>query len=411
MAQEDDCVEMDIEIESNNNLDWTTCYLEEYASLMIKTSSEEPTENKIILQKGTFWNYDVDCSPTRFFTLINGEEIYQQEEYFDSYRILSIPLEKGENEIEIIIATIPGLTANEYCLIETDGLELKPIQENYQTGIIQWNSRCYSTHDVANITVIDRDMNVDSNIPEQFQIDVWSDWLEEETEESRIIPVNVIETGNSTGVFEGLVFLGSAYDESTGHRVPVGIENVIFAKYVDYTGSDSNELEIIETTSAKILSIGDTWERWAELSSLYDIPLVYDPCLKKQMDAVGTGDDFAQLDVIYSAPLKQIESGLHIDEVICKDNLVLIKKNNGYRYCVNPDTVYSLHERGWATNANLNGASSRQCYSVPDAGLCKAAIEKYYFDSESDSCKSFTWGGCGGNIPFDTLELCQGFCK
>ncbi len=117
-AQENNCVEMDIEIESTKNLEWSTCYLEEYASLSIKTSSEESTDNKIILQKDVFWNYDSDCSPARFFTLINGEEIYQQEEYFDDYKILHVPLEKGENEVEIIIATIPGLTANEYCLSE-----------------------------------------------------------------------------------------------------------------------------------------------------------------------------------------------------------------------------------------------------------------------------------------------------
>jgi len=285
------------------------------------------------------------------------------------------------------------------------------IKENFQTGIVQWDSRCYSTYDVAHVTVIDRDMNFDSNIPDQFQITVWSDWLEEETGESRIIHVNVIETGNSTGVFESLVFLGSAYDESAGHRVPVGIDNIIFAKYLDYTVSGSDELEIIETTFGKIIFIGSTWDKWANISSLYDIPLVYDPCLKKQMDVVDIGDDFTKLDVIYPAPLKQIKSGLYIDEIICKDNLVLIKKNNGYRYCVNSDTAVSLHERGWATNANLEGASSRQCYSVPDAGMCKAAIEKYYFDWETDSCKSFMWGGCGGTVPFDTIGLCQNLCK
>lgn len=283
-------------------------------------------------------------------------------------------------------------------------------EENFQTGIVQWDSRCYSTHDAALVTMIDRDMNLDSNITDQFQITVWSDWLEEETGESKIIPVNVIETGNSTGVFESLVFFGSAYDESSGHRIPIGIENEISAKYTDYTVSDSDELEIIETTSGKILSIGGAWERWAEHSSPYDIPLVYDPCLKKQMDLVGTGDDFAQLDVVYPPPLKQIESGLHLDEIICKDHLVLIKKNNGYRYCVNSETVSFLHERGWATKANLVGESSRMCYVEPDTVSCKAAIEKYYFDGKIGTCKLFTWGGCNGKVPFDTMGMCQSLC-
>ena len=53
-AQEGNCVEMDIGIESTKSLDWSTCYLEEYSSLSIKTSSEERTDNKIILQKRCF---------------------------------------------------------------------------------------------------------------------------------------------------------------------------------------------------------------------------------------------------------------------------------------------------------------------------------------------------------------------
>lgn len=129
-AQENDCTQMDISIESTGILEWETCYLEDYASLLIKTSSEEQTDNKIILQKDVFWNYDSDCSPTRFFTLVNGEEIYQQEEYFDTYRILSVTLDKGDNEIEIIIATIPGMTANETC----PGLDNAFLKSNEVTG-------------------------------------------------------------------------------------------------------------------------------------------------------------------------------------------------------------------------------------------------------------------------------------
>ena len=39
---------------------------------------------------------------------------------------------------------------------------------------------------------------------------------------------------------------------------------------------------------------------------------------------------------------------------------------------------------------------------------CEAllSIPKFYFD-EVQECKEFTWGGCGGVVPFDTLEECQ----
>ena len=47
------------------------------------------------------------------------------------------------------------------------------------------------------------------------------------------------------------------------------------------------------------------------------------------------------------------------------------------------------------------------CDLLPDLGPCFAAIPKFYFDSETQECKEFTWGGCGGVVPFDTFDACQ----
>lgn len=47
------------------------------------------------------------------------------------------------------------------------------------------------------------------------------------------------------------------------------------------------------------------------------------------------------------------------------------------------------------------------CSLEPDAGLCKAYMPRYYYDSEEKKCKEFIWGGCGGTVPFETLEECQ----
>ncbi|MCV0409606.1 hypothetical protein [Nitrosopumilus sp.] len=299
------------------------------------------------------WHYDANP-----IILADGAEIGYDIIPDPCYSHYKIPVDEKTN-LEILYTVILTGSWQLYSPIQFDENHQcynkvfyekfpKSALNQFQTAIIQWNSRCYSTHDVATVTVIDQDMNVDPNVPDQFQITVWSDWIEEETGESKILPVNVIETGNSTGVFESLVFLGSAYDETSGHRIPVGIENTIFAKYVDYTVSSSNELKIIETTSAKILSIGGSWERWEEFSSLYDIPLVYDPCLKKQMDLVGTGDEFAQLDIFYPAPLKQIESGLFVDEIICKDGLtMLLSPKDSRPVCVTEDTFNKLIQRHW----------------------------------------------------------------
>ena len=48
-----------------------------------------------------------------------------------------------------------------------------------------------------------------------------------------------------------------------------------------------------------------------------------------------------------------------------------------------------------------------KCELVPEAGPCKAYFKKYYFDKSEGKCKEFVWGGCGGVVPFETLEECK----
>jgi hypothetical protein len=50
------------------------------------------------------------------------------------------------------------------------------------------------------------------------------------------------------------------------------------------------------------------------------------------------------------------------------------------------------------------------CHYIPNAGICLAAIPKYYYDQEENECMEFTWGGCGGLVPFETLEDCESNC-
>ena len=50
------------------------------------------------------------------------------------------------------------------------------------------------------------------------------------------------------------------------------------------------------------------------------------------------------------------------------------------------------------------------CHYIPNAGICLAAIPKYYNDQEENQCMEFIWGGCGGLVPFETLEDCESSC-
>lgn len=43
---------------------------------------------------------------------------------------------------------------------------------------------------------------------------------------------------------------------------------------------------------------------------------------------------------------------------------------------------------------------------VPDPGPCEAAMPRYYYDPATRVCTEFLWGGCGGVVPFETMEEC-----
>jgi hypothetical protein len=47
------------------------------------------------------------------------------------------------------------------------------------------------------------------------------------------------------------------------------------------------------------------------------------------------------------------------------------------------------------------------CSLKPEPGNCNASFSKYYFDDITKRCEVFTWGGCGGVVPFNTREECE----
>ena len=51
------------------------------------------------------------------------------------------------------------------------------------------------------------------------------------------------------------------------------------------------------------------------------------------------------------------------------------------------------------------------CHFIPHIGPCDAAFPRYYYDHEEYECLEFTWGGCGGLVPFETLEDCESSCN
>ena len=61
--------------------------------------------------------------------------------------------------------------------------------------------------------------------------------------------------------------------------------------------------------------------------------------------------------------------------------------------------------------SSFSSYSANQCELEPDPGLCKAYFPKYYFDKETQACQEFIYGGCGGVVPFDTIDECTQQCS
>lgn len=146
--------------------------------------------------------------------------------------------------------------------------------------------------------------------------------------------------------------------------------------------------------------------------------------------------------VVYSW-MKHSGSEIDYETIDCNYDLVLLQRPDGRPACVTYKTGQKMLERQIAICPEINfgrghpcgphssgvvpfdktkyenktlgsankAESSRHCSLAPEPGMCKASIEKFYFDWESYSCKPFIWGGCGGVVPFDTLESCQVLCS
>lgn len=51
-----------------------------------------------------------------------------------------------------------------------------------------------------------------------------------------------------------------------------------------------------------------------------------------------------------------------------------------------------------------------RCSLEPAKGVCRGNITRFYYDEISGECLPFSWGGCDGIVPFETLKECQSKC-
>jgi hypothetical protein len=66
------------------------------------------------------------------------------------------------------------------------------------------------------------------------------------------------------------------------------------------------------------------------------------------------------------SPLKQFKSGISLDDIQCKNNLVLIQKHDGSPVCVTSETKQKLIERGWTNYDDIGNMLSSKYVGISD---------------------------------------------
>ena len=214
---------------------------------------------------------------------------------------------------------------------------------DYTVGKVQFPDRCYSSVGTGTVIIIDPDMNANPEQIESIPIHLWS------SRDTDVRTPNAIETGNDTGIFEATVFF-NMYNEAFSQRIRVFEGDTLHAKYIDITVPYEIQQEIETFVVMGTLPPDQKWGKyWESLSLSNDSKYVYDTCMAEFIDKANPTDyALNNLDIIYPAPLKQIDSGLFANEIMCKDNLELILKYSGSPACVKPKSINILILRGWA---------------------------------------------------------------
>uniref|UniRef100_A0A6G5A792 Putative kunitz n=1 Tax=Rhipicephalus microplus TaxID=6941 RepID=A0A6G5A792_RHIMP len=55
--------------------------------------------------------------------------------------------------------------------------------------------------------------------------------------------------------------------------------------------------------------------------------------------------------------------------------------------------------------------NTSKCFQEPTKGICRAHLQRWYYNSSSGNCSVFYYGGCGGNENrFFNCQECMGNC-
>ncbi|MGH1521765.1 MAG: serpin family protein [Nitrosopumilus sp.] len=233
----------------------------------------------------------------------NGNDVLGLDHVKDGVAIGDYLISDDDDTITVKLSTLRNG-------IENASME-SSVSVTWNMGQIKWEKASYDDNGVANVRLIDPDMNWSPDSADNFRIDAWSD------SDLAGIDITMTETGDSTGIFEGTVFFDTR--ESSGHRLHVVEGDTITVEYEDNTlpnpYSPADEINIKDYTIIR------------------NPPILHD----------------------LLPPLKQIKNGTALIDVKCDEDKQLVYNHDSTRVvCVSEETHTKLIERGWAKSQEVS---------------------------------------------------------
>ena len=162
-----------------------------------------------------------------------------------------------------------------------------------------------------------------------------------------------------------------------------------------------SELSIINTDADYYLN------SWIENDSVYqpvEISDVIDFSIWEDLNTQFNFEIFMSLDSIIGCP-DCADVGAEWFEIATNDTIKRVTIEYG-------DSLDGLNNYiDLLRSVRYSFQEIQACYYIPHIGPCDAAFPRYYYGQEENECLEFTWGGCGGLVPFETMEDCESSCN
>ena len=127
---------------------------------------------------------------------------------------------------------------------------------------------------------------------------------------------------------------------------------------------------------------------------IIDVICVSDPCTL--MNNIGNGTD----DVI--------KYFYDTNTARCREFVYSGEGGNANRF----DSLLECRKVCASDVAVVQPDSGDRCTLPAVSGTCTMNVERWFYDSSSDQCRTFVYGGCDGNRNrFMTQELCESACR